>query len=153
MQHVSGYFWDTNEERRFVVSGGVLNGYKLNGGVPDTTVTVEAIYIDKIIGVHSTEAVFEIPGFSFQISTATRILHLLAHAQEDRTKWLKVLGKPAGSGYVPGSGGSGGGGGSTFVSRSTFVSNATRGSYNPNTPQGSPAPGQDLKVQIKSVCL
>lgn len=145
MQHVSGYFWDTNEERRFVVSGGVLNGFKLVGGVPDTTVTVEAIYIDKIIGVHSTEAVFDIAGFSFQVSTATRILHLLAHTQEERTKWLKVLGKPSsGSGYVPGSGG---GSGSTFVSRSTFVSNSARGSYNPNTPQGSPVIGQDLKVR------
>jgi hypothetical protein len=127
MQHVSGYFWDTNEERRFVVSGGVLNAYKLSGGVPDTSLTVEAIYVDKIIGVHMTDSVFDIAGFSFQVSTATRVLHLLAHTQEERAKWLKVLGKPSsGSGYVPGSGG-----GSGFVSRSTFVSNSARANYNP----------------------
>lgn len=101
VQHVSGYFWDTNEERRFVVSGGVLNAYKLVGGVPDTSLTVEAIYVDKIIGVHVTEAVFEIAGYSFQVSTATRILHLLAHTADERHKWMKVLGKPSsGSGYV-----------------------------------------------------
>jgi hypothetical protein len=134
MQHVSGYFWDTNEERRFVVAGGALNAYKLVGGVPDTSLTVEAIYIDKIIGVHITEGVFDIAGYSFQVSTATRILHLLAHTQEERTKWLKVLGKP----------GSGGSGGSTFVSRSTFISNAARGTYNPgatlNSPPTTPTP-------------
>lgn len=136
MQHVTGYFWDTNEERRFVINGGVLSAYKLIGGVPDTSLTVESIYLEKVIGVHSTEAVFDIPGFSFQISTATRILHLLANTQEDRAKWLKALGKlGSGSSYVAGAGASSGA--STFVSRSTFVSNASRGAYSPNSP-GSP---------------
>ena len=129
MQHVSGYFWDTNEERRFVVAGGVLNAYKLFGGVPDTSITVEAIYVDKIIGVHITESVFDIAGFSFQVSTATRILHLLAHTQEERAKWLKVLGKP-----------SSGSGGSGFVSRSTFVSNAARANYVPGGGSASNSP-------------
>lgn len=137
-QHVSGYFWDTNELRRFIVSGGVLSGYKLIGGVPDTSLTVESIYLEKVIGLHATEAVFDIPGFSFQISTATRILHLLAQTQEDRGKWLKVLGKVCGSGGS----GSGGSSGSTFVSRSTFISNAARAGYTPGnfgTPTASPA--------------
>jgi hypothetical protein len=143
---VSGYFWDTNELRRFVVSGGVLSAYKLIGGVADTTLTVESIYLEKVIGLHPTEAVFDVPGFSFQISTATRILHLLAQTQEDRAKWLKVLGKVCGNGgssYVPGSGG--GSGGSTFVSRSTFISNAARAGYTPGN-FGTPAASPTLDV-------
>ncbi len=47
------------------------------------------------------------------------MLHLLAQTQEERSKWIKALGKQ-GSTYNPTAGGS------VFVSRSTFVSNAAR---------------------------
>lgn len=50
-----------------MVAGGVLNAYKLVGGVPDTSLTIESIHLDKLIGVHATEAVFDVPGFSFQV--------------------------------------------------------------------------------------
>jgi hypothetical protein len=85
VQHVSGYFWDTNEERRFIVSGGVLNAYKLSGGVADMSMHVEAIYVDKIIGVHMTESVFEITGFSFQVQN-----HIYVYLREHENHYTLI---------------------------------------------------------------
>ncbi|EGC37711.1 hypothetical protein DICPUDRAFT_46298 [Dictyostelium purpureum] len=86
---VPGLLWNSNVEKWYVVSEGMLYGYKnkqLKALDP-----IETIHLEKAISAHKTKEIFTIQGFSFQLSTPNRIIHLLSKTKEERSSWLSVL--------------------------------------------------------------
>ena len=63
-QHVTGYLFDSNEERSWEVVGGMLCGYK---GTSRVGQPVECIHLEKVVGIHTTDNVFDGEGYSFQV--------------------------------------------------------------------------------------
>ncbi|KAF2069223.1 hypothetical protein CYY_009459 [Polysphondylium violaceum] len=87
---VPGLIWNSNIEKWFVVSSSMLYSFKtkqLKNEQP-----LETYHLEKALSVHKTKDIFvKIQGFSFQLSTPNRIIHLLAKTKEERQSWLSVI--------------------------------------------------------------
>ncbi|EFA79075.1 villin [Heterostelium album PN500] len=86
---VPGILWNSNVEKWYVVSDGILYSFRtkaLKNGEP-----LETIHLEKAISVHKTKEIFKIEGFSFQLTTPSRIIHLLAKNKDEMKTWISVL--------------------------------------------------------------
>ncbi|KAN0039091.1 hypothetical protein ACTA71_001285 [Dictyostelium dimigraforme] len=86
---IPGLLWNSNTEKWYVVSEGMLYSYR-NKSLKQLD-PLETIHLEKAISAHKTKDIFTIQGFSFQLSTPNRIIHLLAKTKEERGSWLSVL--------------------------------------------------------------
>eukprot|EP01133_Synstelium_polycarpum_P001211 gene1211-1400_t len=86
---VPGILWNSNVEKWYIVSDGMLYSFKsraLKTGEP-----IETIHLEKAISVHKTKEIFKIEGFSFQLTTPSRIIHLLSKNKDEMKSWVSVL--------------------------------------------------------------
>jgi len=87
---VPGLIWNSNIEKWFVISSSMLYSFKSKQFKNEQP--LETYHLEKAISVHKTKDIFvKINGFSFQLSTPNRIIHLLAKTKEERQSWLSVI--------------------------------------------------------------
>ncbi|EGG17594.1 villin [Cavenderia fasciculata] len=87
---VPGLIWNSNVEKWYIVSEGMLYSYKTKQ-LARTGDPLETIHLEKALSVHKTKDIFKIQGFSFQLTTPNRIIHLLAKNKDEMKSWISVL--------------------------------------------------------------
>eukprot|EP01132_Coremiostelium_polycephalum_P008291 gene8291-10187_t len=88
---IPGFLWNSNIEKWYVVSEGMLYSFKSKQSKSTGEQPLETFHLEKAISVTKTKEIFKMAGFSFQLATPNRIVHLLAKTKEERQSWLSVL--------------------------------------------------------------